>query len=155
MLNKSSPKPDGVLGGCVAMPIAMSAITDSVASLQLKSGINDQAISNMIAIPVQPPFFCYAAGGSVQQLLLFAKDHYSNIARKAKHPEGVLFYAWMDILAGQLRFSAISGDFKQPPFGCKCDFDASADHVAADVFVDDDSLHGPADTLSVWTQRIS
>jgi hypothetical protein len=134
--------------------LVIKEIAEHVSALGLTSGINSQALSNTTLIPLRGPSVQDEVRDSFDDMLRTALRHYAGLLDLSEHPHGLLFYAWVDGQAGQLRMSAISGSFSSPPFGCDCDFGASANDIAMDCLTGGDSLLGPRKKLAVWTRRI-
>lgn len=88
-----------------------------------------------------------------------------------KHP--MLFYCWVDEMAGQLRFSLISGENPRPPFGCDINI-VSNSTIIVEQFLhlttldgipwselhevspdeEEDEEEPPRYVLDVWTQQL-
>lgn len=81
----------------------------------------------------------------------FIEAHFEIISNGVK--ENATFYAWYDDMAGQFRFSVISGHSNELPFSCHIE-DASLLEIV-DLFKDKNTHRADGSPLKVWKKHIS
>jgi hypothetical protein len=103
------------------------------------------------------------------QAVIRNRDQQLRQRYNANHP--MLFYCWVDEMAGQLRFCLISGYQPRPPFGCELRFVETCESIAEqflqlttldcipwdqlhEVGPDDDIPEPPPYILDIWTQQL-
>jgi hypothetical protein len=133
---------------------AIRQIAEQVRELDDIDHYNAQAIANMAVIGLTQSNFKLGESHSIADFLLKSADYYRSLATMKNGD--FLFYSWVDAMAGQLRMSAISSLFQQPPFGCECNFSASPHDIESHCLVVLEVLPDHArDSLDVWVHRLN
>ena len=81
----------------------------------------------------------------------FIDAHFEIVSNRVK--EDATFYAWHDDMAGQFRFSVISGHLNELPFSCDIEHASLLEIV--DLFKDLNAHRFDGKPLKVWKKHIS
>lgn len=117
-------------------------------SLITSNDINEEAHNNMACFFFSPDMLSNGDKDSVLDFIAGCSEVY----RIKKSGEAMVFYAWFDHQAGQIRISAVRSVHNKLPFGCHLN-STDLSQVVNELFNDDSSLYTKG-VLNIWCQNI-
>lgn len=110
--------------------------------------VNDEARLNMVSFGITENQLNEWGRESVNEFL----KNCSNIYRQKSKEKKLIFYAWLDEQASQIRISAVSEIHNKPPFGCPLNA-ISLDQFIKNLFENKSGLYTKG-VLDVWCKNI-
>ena len=111
--------------------------------------ISEEAHNNMITFDISKDLANNWGNSSIQGFI----ESCSDIFQSKKPNTPMLFYSWLDEMAGQLRVSAISKIHNKIPFDCKTNY-CSLNHLVTMLMNTESGLYNKEKTLNVWCNDI-
>lgn len=112
------------------------------------TGINEEAQANMVTFGFSDSALKEWGKASVYEFIASCAKLYE---KKSKNLN-MVFYAWLDELAGQIRLSAVSQCHNALPFGCKLNR-TDLNHVVEGIYAGESGLHTTG-VLDIWIHNI-
>ena len=116
--------------------------------LDHSTDVGKQGIANMVTIGVGNESLKSWGKKSVKEFILACRDLIHN-----KSPgQSMLFYCWYDEQAGQIRFSAIDSEHKNPPFQCDLEY-VELDVLVDNIYKQNSGLDAEGGRLYLWVSQ--
>ncbi len=110
--------------------------------------INEEANGNMFTFGCNEEMLHDWGKGSVTEFL----SNCASLYQRKNIESPMIFYAWLDEQAGQIRISAVSLSHGKLPFGCKLNL-TNIESVVSGIFSSDSGLFTNG-VLDVWQKNI-
>ncbi|QYJ93554.1 MULTISPECIES: hypothetical protein [Shewanella] len=118
------------------------------AKICVSDEINEEAQSNMVSFGFNQELLKELGRESAEEFLTGCADLYQRKSRDLN----MIFYAWFEEQAGQIRISAVSQSHGKLPFSCKLNL-TDLSQVVNGIYSENSGLYTKG-TLDVWCQNI-
>lgn len=110
--------------------------------------IHQEADQNMVSFSFDQNLLVEWSEDSVREFI----GECANLYHRKSGVSEMLFYAWFDEQAGQIRISAVSQSHKKLPFRCELN-QVTLNELVNGIYADDSGLYAKG-KLDVWQQNI-